>query len=200
MDNNFLKELQQNSTPREDFLRKQRKLELEKQQKLKIENEVREKEIAEKFRIETDKIYDEFVDMIKGICIEAAQKGLFITRNEKNEIHGFIAYFSNYHLTYDYSYYSYNLGCYIKEFSNYNLFRKPIFKYDLSKSLHKIIAITDKIYKRQEEKQYLISYIKRYIDNIEFSKEFEYKCAPRRRDGNYIVDTSLNKIDFIMKF
>lgn len=200
MDDNFLKELQQNSIPREEVLRKQRELELEKQRIAKLKAEAYEKETKEKFRMKTDKIYDEFVGMIKELCIEASRNGLYITRNGKNEIHGFIAKSSNYHLTYDYHYCSYNLACYIKEFSKYNLFRKPVFKYNFSQSLHRNIVVSEKIYKSQQEQEYLVNYIINHIDNIEISNKFDYEGSHTQNDGDYTITSSLNKTDFIIRF
>lgn len=214
MDDNFLKALQQNSMPREEVLRKQRELELEKQLMEKLKTEAYEKEAKDKFRIETDKIYDEFVDMIKELCIEASRNGLYITRNGKNEIHGFIAQ----------SYTKYGddrnddtcLECYVKEFSKNNLLGKPQFKYDLFKFPHSSIGISartfifgydsnyDKklhsnvstpIYNTQEE-SYFMNFIQENIPNLMLIGKFH----------NYYIDkhplhsTEFRSIDFIITY
>lgn len=214
MDDNFLKKLQQNSTPREEVLRKQRKLGLEKQRMDKLKAEAYEKDAKEKFRIETDRIYDEFVGVIKELCIEASRNGLYITRNGKNEIHGFIAQ----------TYTKYGddrnddtcLKCYIKEFSKNNFFGQPQFKYDIDESLHRSIDILKKalilrydfnydkklhcnvstpVYNTQEE-SYFINFIKKNIPNLMFIGEFH----------NYYIDkhplhsTKFRSIDFIISY
>lgn len=221
MNEDFIKQLQQNSISAEEI----KKSELEERKNYLQKKEAQEKQKKAQFRIDADKLYCEFCLLLKNLCIEAVKNGLFISRNGKNEIHGFIAqcdtsYYSD-EMREDFS----SLSCYIYEFYKYNLFGKPQFKYDFDQSLHKSIGISDKhfILKYEskhdknrlnnflipvynvEEENYFLNYIKNNVENIVFTTQFK-KCFPHKYYENRStpmcndIHHKLRSIDFIITY
>lgn len=189
MDSDFLQALKDNSTSREEILKTQ----LETQQKIKLKTIEQEKEAIEQLKIETDKLYSDFIDVIKEVCIEASKNGFFITRNGKNEIHGFIAQTYEFYSSWYSSSQSSHLTCYVKEFAKNNWLGNPQFTFDYKESIHKSKYLPEKtfrqkgpsvydkhygcnkvtyIYNSNEEKRF-INFIQNNISNIVFVKNFK---------------------------